>query len=450
MASSCKSGAQSAATVPSTPIEFTLFVLNTESLAAVDDARWSERFLRPLYESFCFSRIPGTIEHILTGSSPLSTLPPSVFGDGDRRARTVVFFLVDAFGWRFLERWRSSVDLLAEIAECGVVSKLTSMFPSTTAVHVTCAHTGLPIKQSGVCEWQYYDPRVGEVILPLLYRAYSSKLRDSLPEMAGYIDALLPRGELYDRLAERGVRSYVFQSALYARSAYSRHVCRGARTIPYRNLREGLERLRETVEEESDPAYCFFYIDRFDLACHEHGPASTRLDRFVRTLFGSIERHVLSALRGRPDTLYLLSADHGQVEMDPGRTVYLDVECPRVAGEFARDVTGGPIAPAGSSRDYFIYLRDASSLPDVQGELRAVLDGRAEVYSRAELEDAGMFGPGEASAGFDARMPDLIALPYANESVYWLGKPERPQQFRGHHGGLTPEEMETVLVAWRT
>ena len=35
-------------------------MLNTESLAAVQASRFGERFMRPLYESYCFARVPGS------------------------------------------------------------------------------------------------------------------------------------------------------------------------------------------------------------------------------------------------------------------------------------------------------------------------------------------------------------------------------------------------------
>jgi hypothetical protein len=42
---------------------------------------------------------------------------------------------------------------------------------------------------------------------------------------------------------------------------------------------------------------------------------------------------------------------------------------------------------------------------------------------------------------------NLVILPYAYESVWWYEKDKFEMRFRGHHGGLTPQEMETILYS---
>lgn len=42
---------------------------------------------------------------------------------------------------------------------------------------------------------------------------------------------------------------------------------------------------------------------------------------------------------------------------------------------------------------------------------------------------------------------DLVILSYKGESVWWYERGRYEQGYYGHHGGLTREEMETVLLA---
>lgn len=80
----------------------------------------------------------------------------------------VVLLFVDAFGWRFYERFQDA-PFIKRMEKQGRIEKLTSEFPSTTAAHVTTLHTGLPVGMTGVHEWYYYEPKVDRIIAPLLF-----------------------------------------------------------------------------------------------------------------------------------------------------------------------------------------------------------------------------------------------------------------------------------------
>src|SRR5689334_10518856 len=141
-------------------------MINQESVMAVNASKLNERFGKPLYQTYCFSQIPQTIYRLLTGEGD-NGLPASALGNLPERYDKVILLFVDAFGWRFFERYCESYPFLKRIAAQGVVSKLTTQFPSTTAAHTTTIHSGLPISESGIFEWSYYEPVVDRIIAPL-------------------------------------------------------------------------------------------------------------------------------------------------------------------------------------------------------------------------------------------------------------------------------------------
>jgi Type I phosphodiesterase / nucleotide pyrophosphatase len=142
-------------------------MINQNSLNAVNGSTFSTSFRKPLYDSYCFSNIPGTIEQALTGSTDLPTLPSDTVLVPGKQYDTVVLFFIDAFGWRFFERYQDQFPTLKRFIEQGKVSKITSQFPSTTSAHVTAIHTGQRVDESGVFEWFYYEPQVDDMISPL-------------------------------------------------------------------------------------------------------------------------------------------------------------------------------------------------------------------------------------------------------------------------------------------
>src|SRR5579863_6260727 len=180
---------------------------NSASLHAVQHSRFSQRFVKPLYDSYCFSNIPQTTEFLLTGEGK-SALPLDVFGNLPTRYNKVIVFFVDAFGWRFLERYADSLAFFKMAFKEGIVSKLTSQFPSTTAAHTTCIHTGLPVGQSGVYEWDYYEPLVDDIITPLLFSYGGDKVRDTLMRSGVPANKFFPPRSVYSALKAKGIVSY--------------------------------------------------------------------------------------------------------------------------------------------------------------------------------------------------------------------------------------------------
>ena len=133
--------------------------------------------------------------------------------------------------------------------------------------------------------------------------------------------------------------------------------------------------------------------------------------------------------------------------MDPATTIYLNTE-PRFAGmeRFLKTNRQGQyLVPAGSARAMFLYVKD-EMLDEAQSFLAARLEGKADVVKVESLIDEGYFGE-EVSSRFRERVGNLVILPYRYESVWWYEKGKFEQHFHGHHGGLTPEEMETILYS---
>src|SRR5690348_12903664 len=214
-------------------------MINEESVAAVDAARWqtNPRLVKPLYDSYCFAQLPRLIQSALGDAADPAVA--RLLGPLAGRYDKVVFFFVDAFGWKFFEQWAGSSPFLQAILRDGVVTKLTSQFPSTTAAHVTSIHTGLPPGISGVYEWFYYEPKVDAMIAPLLFSFAGDRRRDTLRGHVAPTD-IYPRETVYKPLQAQGVKSYIFQHRDYTPSPISDAIFAGADVRPYLTLPEAL------------------------------------------------------------------------------------------------------------------------------------------------------------------------------------------------------------------
>lgn len=419
-------------------------MINEEALCAVAAARLNETIGKPLYESYCFSQIPQAIQHLLTGQGNLG-LPDTVLATLPSRYEKVILILVDGFGWRFFERYAESFPFLRRFLQAGVASKLTTQFPSTTAAHVTTLHTGLPVGASGVYEWFYYEPLLQRMIAPLLFSFAGDKERETLSHTDIQATDLYPTATLYQWLARNQVRSYCLQHQNYAHSPFSTVVCNGATILPYRTLPEAITNLTELATTTPGSAYFCLYVDSLDAIAHQYGPSSPQFAAEAQTFWWMMEQLFHTHAGRLQNTLLLMTADHGQIEVSPKTTIYLNQLIPAIEPLLKTDVNGAPLVPAGSARDLFLYVQD-EYLEKAQDLLTEQLADRALIYRTQELVDEGYFGS-QPTERLRDRLGNLVILPRPHETVWWY-EPDRFEQHHwGHHGGLTAEEMETILLA---
>ena len=441
-------------------------MLNRRSVEAVAAAAVGPHEIRPLYGTYCFSRIPWTIEAALTGEPNPRTLPADTLGALADRPDTVVVLFVDAFGWRFFEEFAESTPALARFLRDGIVSKLTSVFPSTTSAHVACLHSGLTPAESGIYEWYQYEPAVGEMIAPLLSSRAGDKGRNGLDLPPG---TLFDGETLHERLAARGVRSVSVTPAEFTPSPFNDAFTRGTVEVPWKGLARGLNALARAVASPAgpEPRLIHYYYGGVDRIAHRSGPGSPELRETVRRFFAELERRFFVALLGETEgepgggrseaekagsesppggrpasrTCVVLTADHGMMGHDPARAVYLNRVLPEVERWMERGPGGGPKVPAGSPRDFFLHLRE-DSFAEALGAIRDALADVAEVRPVGDLVAAGYFGDAPPSRRFLDRVGNAVILPRPGRAVWWYEEGRFESRHPGDHGGLSPEEME--------
>lgn len=421
-------------------------MINQASLDAIAAARIGQHFLRPLYADYGFAQIPQTVRRCL-GLSTHGGVPFGPRADLYTEYDAVVLLFIDAFGWRFVEPQLERAPFLRRFAEQGMVAKLTSQFPSTTAAHVTTIHTGLVDGQSGVFEWYYYEPQLDALIAPLLFSFAGDPERNTLKTVGADTATLYPQQTLYHELREHHVDALAFHHNSIAFSPYSRQITAGARVMPYKTLPEAIVNLGRALERRQRRTYAFLYFDAIDAVCHAYGPESPQVAAEIALFLAAMELLLMPALGRAPGrTLLLITADHGQTAIAPATTVYLNHLAPELLPMLRTTRAGRPIAPGGSSRDMFVYAHE-QHIGDAQALLQRKLAGRAEVWRTSDMIAQGFFGTTTPSPEFLSRVGNLVILPYPGEAIWWYEQGRFEQKFYGSHGGLTPDEMETVLLA---
>lgn len=408
-----------------------------------------KNLLRPNYGHGCFADLPGLVQSCLTDQpapTGLTGIPDALL----RKYDAVIVLLADAFGWQHVDPLANRNSLLKQIAATGVITQWTSQFPSTTAAHITCIHSGLTPSQSGVFEWEYYDPTVDATVTPLLFSYGGKRPRDELKARDIQPYQLYPTPSLHQQLRAQGVTTYVYQHQEYTPSTYTDWICRGAQMRPYTTLPEALYNLRQEARQTVKPAYFFLYYDRIDALAHLYGPQSPQvtaeIDSFLYTLEQIFFRPAQSELR---NTLFILTADHGQMPVDPAQTIYVNVDRDFAGIErfLRRNRRGELIGPGGSGRDLFLYIQD-DRLHEAETFFAERLAGVADVHLTQPLIDQGYFGALPPSPAFLRRVSNLLILPHAGQTVWWYEEGRYGMRYRGMHGGLSRNEMEIPVCLY--
>jgi hypothetical protein len=407
-----------------------------------------DQFVKPQYGSYNFGNIHATVLKLFGIDSGSTLLPKDCFGEDYPQPRVVVFFFLDAFGWKFWNEADPGLKALARIKEEGRVTPLTTLFPSTTAASVTTFHTGVLPAQHALYEWNLFIPEYDDVIQTLVFSPLGEKVQDGC-RAKGYDPAqLFNQSEtLVGRLEEHGVKTIQFLPPGYSASGYNSLIGRGGSSVqPYRSAGEALPQIKESIRQAKGPTFIYFYYPEIDGAMHQFGPDSAEAKASVAQ-FWTRFAEVFGSYEKPEDALFLFAADHGQIGSDPEKAIYLNQLAPELLSWLKTHRDGRPVMPNGSSHDVFLHIKE-EFVDQALAILRERLDLKALVLSTQDALEQGLFGPPPFNQRFLDRLGQILILPYESRQIWWYDPPRLYAKHRGLHGGLTPEEALTVLAAW--
>lgn len=336
----------------------------------------------------------------------------------------IVLILLDALGLELLMRERDH-PLVSRLD----IVPIRSQFPSTTAAHVTTMHLAQRVEQHGLYEWRVLEPTLGEVIVPLRFRRDAS---DVDGELDGRLDprALIPSLTIYEKLKTRSV---VVEPVNVAASPYDQAATRGAHSLTFDHLNDGLEQLVAALRTDPCLGYAYVYWPMIDTVGHRYGPSSPEFRTAARAALDAVAAHVDTL--AKLGVTVLLTADHGQIDVHPDRVDYLDEIWP----ELSRHLTQ---RAAGSSRDVFLHVTH-DKVDYVIANLAERLQDHAQVCRATDLFPA-------ATDRLSARLADVAVLPSDAREAWLKATPSVESWNLGQHGGRTNDETSTYLAQVQT
>jgi hypothetical protein len=332
----------------------------------------------------------------------------------------LVFVLADGLGMHLVDREEPRSFLRAHLA-----AELRTVFPSSTAPALTSLATGAWPARHAVPGWFVFLPEYGltATILPFIER-FSKKDARTLgvrPDVAFPLAAMGPR--------MRRAQLRVMPKRIDG-SVYSRYSSGNAPSAGYASLREGVEAVVAFIERAAGPTLTYLYTPFVDTAQHERGVDSKSTRRALKLVRSRLE---LLAERLQDRARMVMTADHGQVDIDPGRQTQLR------EGDPLLDLLRAP--PSCEPRAPAFHVRDGQHAA-FEAMFRDRFGDRFALLTVDEADELRLFGPEPMSPETRARLGDYLGIALDDDTLSL--PPDTPMI--GFHGGLLPDEVRVPLV----
>jgi predicted AlkP superfamily pyrophosphatase or phosphodiesterase len=339
--------------------------------------------------------------------------------------RNVVLLVIDGMGHDYLLRHRPKGTLRSRLR-----TRITSVFPSTTASAITSFLTGEAPQQHGLTGWHMYLRELGAVlaVLPGRPRFGGADYR----EAGVHVRGLFGHVPVFDRLS---ATSHVVSPAHIAHSEFNLAHLGRAELHGYQNLHGLLNSIVSAVRSDKEPKFVYAYWPELDSLGHAYGIGSKRTIAHLSEIDAAFEQ-LLDQLAGS-DTLLLVTADHGQIDTTAGQRIFLE-DHPAMQEMLWLPLCGEP-------RVAYCYLKPGQTEAFeryVQDELSHAMDA----YPSEELIHREIFGLGRPHGRLRERLGDYTLVLKGDYVIRDRLAGEQPFEQVGVHGGPSAAEMFVPLI----
>jgi len=355
-----------------------------------------------------------------SGYAPAHALPPEEI----RQYRQVVLVVLDGLG----------DDLLARIGPLSTLlrhrrCRLTSVFPSTTAAAITSFLTGTAPRQHGVTGWHMYLRELGAVLAILPGRPRYGGM--SLAQAGVDVVTLLGHRPLFDQLQAASV---VVTPRHIARSDYNRSHLGRARLAEFGDMHEFFRKITQALQGNRRRRFVYAYWSELDHIAHEAGSLSAETTHHLHE-WDQAFSSFLDEVAGT-DTLVLVTADHGFVDIDENQVIHL-AEHPEWEDCLSLPLCGEP-------RAAYAYVKPRR-VEAFESYASGCLSEFMHVYRSDELIARGWFGDGSTHPRLADRVGDYTLVMKDGYVIRDRLLSEKPFHQRGVHGGVSHAEMWVPL-----
>lgn len=325
--------------------------------------------------------------------------------------RNVLLVLIDGLGQANLDRLSDPHSVLREHR----IGTINSVFPPTTVAATTAIMSGKAPIETGWLGWCQYVAELDKSVVFFTNKDYFND--DTVfdhPVAARHV----PYVSIYEQIeaASPDVRTHEIFPAF--------------RTPQNDTFVKQVEAVLAATKEPGRH-FAYVYWDQLDSLMHEFGPGSVEVKRQLDQIEEGVA--LLNEQIGE-DTIVLLTADHGQVDVCPiDLTKYT-----ALWDTFAHE-------PSIESRATSFFVKPGLE-PHFESLFKLFFRDYFVLYKKEDVLQMELFGPGTAHPKISEFLGQYLAI--AIDSYYF--KTNRGRfEMKGQHAGLCADEMLVPLVVLR-
>lgn len=355
--------------------------------------------------------------------------------------KNIVMFLLDGFGFNIYEKFALKNSFFKNFSERGLVSKITSVFPATTAAALTTLHTGLAPIEHGFFEWNLYFPVIEEIIESIPFEVVFSKYTPQNTVLSQNPSLIYSGETIYNKLKTHYIDSLYFTQEKFVNDTFTKAVSKGAKVVGFSSLSDLFIKLTSFLENSPSRLYCYIYLGEVDTAEHHYGVSSNEVKNAIDSLSKHFEENFLKPLSMKTarQTGILFTADHGHENIDVKNITLLN-NYNFLDKTYQKTSHKTPILPSGSPRDIFLHVKD-EKINEVISFLTKKLGNNSMVIKLEQSTIDKLFGKFPPHNEFLERLGNILILSNTSHVCWYEYNSQKQLTHKSHHGSLLESEM---------
>lgn len=353
--------------------------------------------------------ISNSILKYFNGTSSYETLP-ELDAILKRNYRNIVLMIIDCMGTSIIDHNLPKDSFLHQ----HIIKNISSVFPPTTAAATTTFHSGLPPAHSGWIGWMCYFPQYNKIIE--LFRNtefYSGK-------------------PIVDSIANE----YIKYETIYSQIINTHTDVEYYKIFPpfdpdgVQSFKKMCERVVQVTKQNSSRKIISAYWTEPDHSIHQYGTKNQK----IKDILEDIEQNIINMNEKIEDTLVIISADHGAVDVEE---IYLN-SYPDICETF--------IWPPALEARFVTFFIKPDKCSVFENLFYKYFSNDFILFTKDAFLSSGILGPGKIHESVPSMIGDFVAIGFKNKSLrYSTGEKVFPP-LKADHAGYTKDEMTVPLI----